>query len=49
MGILPQLKCLLHGQSYLYVIAIHVQRFSFKFNVLGARSSLKKKKKKKDS
>ena len=44
MGILLQFKRLFHGQSYLPVIVIHVQLYSFKFNVLGTRNSLKKKK-----
>ena len=43
MGILLQFKRLFHGQSYLSVIVIHVQLYSFKFNVLGTRNSLKKK------
>ena len=42
MGVL-QFKRLFHDQSYLCVIAIHVQHLPFKFNVLGTRNSLKKK------
>ena len=34
---------LFYDQSYLSVITIHFQFFSFKFNVLGTRNSLKKK------
>ena len=36
------LKHLFHDQSYIAVIVIHVQHFSFKFNVLGTRNGLKK-------
>ena len=42
MGILVQFKRLFHDQSYLSVIVIHVQLYSFMFNILGARNSLKK-------
>ena len=43
MGIFLQFKRLFHDQSYLSVIVVHVQLYSFKFNVLGTRNSLKKK------
>ena len=42
MGILLQFKRLFHDQSYLSVIVIHVQLYSFMFNILGTRNSLKK-------
>ena len=42
MGILLQFKRLFHEQSYLSIIVIHVQLYSFKFNVLGTRNSLQK-------
>ena len=40
--ILQQFKRLFHDQSYLCVIVISVQLYSFKFNVFGIRNSLKK-------
>ena len=36
------LKRLFHDQSYISVIVIYVQHFSFKFNVLGTRIGLRK-------
>ena len=43
MGILLQFKRLFHDQSYLPVIVIHVQLFSFKFNVQHSSSNSLKK------
>ena len=43
MGILLQFKRLFHDQSYLSVIVIHVQLFSFKFNVQHSSSNSLKK------
>ena len=39
MGILLQFKSLFHDQSYLAVVVIHDQLFSFKFNAFGTRNS----------
>ena len=41
MGILLQFKSLFHDQSYLAVIVIHDQLFSFKFNAFGTRNSVR--------
>ena len=43
MGILLQFKRLFHDQSYLPVIVIHIQLYSFMFNILGTRTASKKK------
>ena len=43
MGIVLQFKRLFHDQSYLFVIVIHVQLYSFMFKILGTRTTSKKK------
>ena len=43
MGILLQFKRLFHEQSYLSIIVIHVQLYSFKFSVLVQETGSKKK------
>ena len=43
MGILLQFKRLFHDQSYLSVIVIHVQLYSFKFNFLVQETASEKK------
>ena len=42
MGIFLQFKRHFNEQSYFSIIVIHVQLFSFMYNVLGTKKSLKK-------